>query len=192
MTKPIENLNNRVKRKRCVIEKTVYNLDLKLDNLFNVVAETVAFAMGSVVTARENLIVWFSLNPIYEVDTHLIIRNVKKFVDHYTKLLLDHTETGIQFRMLQMFWASAAVMFRANKFYLSMEEFLDDNTKFDKLSLDNFEQLFVLYFAFGLFTIVAFLIHHCVLKIQEIKNSTSISTDEQPNDDHQDDQIVEV
>ena len=179
ITKPIENLKNRVKRDRCIIEKGIYNFELKLNGLFNVITETAAFATGGLVTARENLIVWFNSNPIYEMNSHLVIRNVKQFVDHYTSLGLDYTEHGIQIRLLKRFRVNAFMMFRANKFYHAIKDLLDDNTKFDSLSLDNFEQLFVLYFAFGLLIFVAFLIHHCVLRIQEIKRLDSISTDEQ-------------
>ena len=56
-------------------------------------SETTVFALSGVIgSTRQGLVLWFDMNPIYETNFHIIIRNEAAIVDRFYQQLLLYTE----------------------------------------------------------------------------------------------------
>lgn len=74
---------------------------------------------------------------------------------------MDYTESGLHIKIENKIKSKSALMFSNNILYMTTEEFLNDNIKFDGLVVDNFQKLFITYFIICLVILICFVFEHC-------------------------------
>ena len=130
-------------------------------------SETTVFAVSGVIgTTRQGLVLWFDENPIYEANFHIIIRNEPPIVERFYRHLLMYTEAGIPSKLKSYFEVNSFTFFSLNTIYRTLEDFASANSKFDQLTIGNFQTLLVLYASFCFSIFLLFLLSRiCSLRL---------------------------
>lgn len=96
-----------------------------------------------------------------------------KFINHlpnyfnFVTRTMHYTENGIQLRLLYKFRLNSDTFERLNRVFKTVNEYVDEMTKFDSLTFHNYQNLFLVYcFVYFLISIV-FLIDQCMNMIKK-------------------------
>lgn len=77
----------------------------------------------------------------------------------------SYAESGMFLNVVRTLRKNAFSIFtKENRIYFTINQFKDDMTKFDNLSLGNFRMLFLIFCSFDLILLVVFMGHHAVIK----------------------------
>ena len=79
--------------------------------------------------------------------------------------MYSYTESGMfvdQAQKLRMI--SLLLFIKENRVHFSINEYINDMTKFDNLALGNFRMVFAFFFSFGLILLAAFIVHIIVVR----------------------------
>lgn len=97
------------------------------------------------------------LDPIFISNLHIYHVFDEDFI---RKVMIMYTEGGLFVNLMNSLKQNALTYFRReNRVYFTVKEYIDDVVTFDNLVIDNFYNIFKLYFSFCSTVLLGFVIH---------------------------------
>lgn len=90
--------------------------------------------------------------------------NEKDIVERFYPKLIAYTEAGIPVQLRKSIRQNSDAFYMVNKIYRTLEQFSDDNSKFDVLVVENFKYLFLTFFLFCSIVFLIFVLHNLYVR----------------------------